>query len=203
VELPQAAHQAFEPLFTTKSADKGTGLGLSLVRETVEAFGGTVSLESTPGQGTIVSLELDRCAPPSPKRSSAPSQDKLHGSGLVVLAEDQPEVRRALRADLERTGFEVLEAPDGRSALGLVEHLGSTPHVLLTDVKMPRMDGVELASAVRQLHPDIGVVYVSGYASPEVNAAHLQAPRTRFLTKPCAANELCQMVNEVMPERAA
>lgn len=166
---PEVVQRVFEPFFTTKEAGRGTGLGLSMVLGPVRQSGGDVTLSSEPGKGTIVRLYLpaietaDRTAP-----RRAPASHPATGSATgatVLLVEDNLRVRNVTRHRLERLGYAVVEAADGREAL---QRLGepNTIDLMLSDVIMPGgIDGFQLAEEAQALYPELRIILATGFAS--------------------------------------
>ena len=185
--------QIFEPFFTTKPAGKGTGLGLATVYGIVKQSGGHIRLETQPGAGTRFDLyfplaeSATREPPSSPPAKGVVSEDSA-GSGVTVLvADDETPLRQAVVEILRSTGYEVFEAQTALEALQIAEKHPGRLDILLTDVVMPGLRGPELARRVTDRHPDIQVVYMSGYAEgfPEAqlptHSVFLQKP-FRFAT---------------------
>ena len=172
----------FEPFYTTKPAGEGTGLGLSTVYGVVEQHGGHISVDSVPGEGTTFRIHLPRVAEPEPQ-AVQPLGTPRAGSETILLAEDDPAVR-ALASDMLREhGYTVLTAADGEDALRVAERYAGTIHLLLTDVMMPRKNGLELARAFVAVRPDARVLYMTGYAEmPDVSdALFVHKPFTVFV----------------------
>ncbi len=181
--------RAFEPFFTTKQFGAGSGLGLSMVYGFVKQSGGAVRITSIPGRGTTVALLLPACAPPVERE--APSSERAHARGhsprLVLLVEDDAEVRTVLRRQLTDIGHMVIEAPAGDEALAIVQGVPELS-VLVSDIVMPgAMDGRRLAALAKARRPDLKVVLVTGYA--EGLDAQADRPFT-VLRKPCTKEEL-------------
>jgi CheY-like chemotaxis protein len=174
----------FEPFFTTKEPGKGTGMGLSTVYGIVKQSGGHIEVTSQPGQGARFEVYLPRLS------SEAEREPRLRGTTrpgggteTVLLVEDDDLVRKAARRILETEGYRVMEAGNGADALALAEPFPGPIDLLLTDVVMPRMNGRDLASALRVSRPEIKVIYVSGYAGGLIDSddagerrAHLRKP---------------------------
>ncbi len=179
--------RAFDPFFTTKALGEGTGLGLAMVFSTVRRLGGTVEVHSEPGVGTTFELRF-------PLVTELTSQEAaVHrvGEGMrVLLVEDDPGLRDAYARTLKRAGLDVLVASGGEEALGLVdEHL----QVLVTDVRMPGMNGVELARRVLAEWPEVSVVFCTGYADEE-EMTHDGRPLGAILEKPFPLRRLVTTV---------
>jgi len=185
--------RAFEPFFTTKSPSEGTGLGLSTVYGIVRQSGGAVTLDSVPEAGTCVTIMLPARGEPAMPR---PMVDRLpHASvpaampGCVLLVEDEPQVRVQARRLLERNGFRVMEASDGADGLRLFEARWAEIDVIVTDVVMPQLGGVEMVGRARALAPAVPVVFVSGFTAEDRDLP-LDA-RTVFVAKPYSITALC------------
>ncbi len=190
----------FEPFFTTKAADRGTGLGLSTVCGIVKQSRGMVDVRSRPGEGTTFRIYLP-CAraeilPDGLNRS--PNTQDGEGDEIVLVVEDEPLVRSLMRQILERAGHPVLEAGNGVEALEQVGRADATPKIVVTDVVMPEMGGRELAGHLRREHPDLKVLFVSGYVRETAGRAGASAPGTAFLPKPFDANTLTAKVRELL-----
>jgi PAS domain S-box-containing protein len=188
-----AAH-AFEPFFTTKAVGSGTGLGLATVHGIVQQAGGAIRIESAPGKGATftVLLPTTGAAPAAaPAREgaegAAPSRPAPAHKGTVLLVEDETAVRAVGRRTLERLGYRILEACHGLDALRLWREQGGQVDAVVTDLRMPRMGGLELAARLRQERPGLPVVFVSGYSAELLPAAPAAGP---FVEKPFTAEAL-------------
>ena len=154
----------FEPFFTTKPKGAGTGLGLSMVYGFVRQSGGAVTVDSVPGQGSTFSLLLPRTDDSTVRTPSAvPSFPTERGSGTVLIAEDERSLRRLSATVLNQAGYRTLEASDGQQALDMFTAHGSSVVMVVTDVVMPRMGGIELARRLRQSQPSLPILFVTGY----------------------------------------
>ncbi|WP_395137288.1 ATP-binding protein [Schlegelella aquatica] len=199
--MPEAVRKrAFEPFFTTKEAGRGTGLGLSTVYGFVKQSKGGVTIDSTPGDGTTVTLYLPRV--PTAPQAPAPRGTATHiPPGLKVLAvEDEPEVLRVVQAFLAGWGCEVTPARNAEQALGLLQAQGASFDLLLTDLVLgPGMPGTHLAARARQLHPGLAVVLMSGYASDLLASASQGEPQQpELLHKPFTREELAAAIAKAM-----
>lgn len=197
----------FDPFFTTKPDGRGAGLGLSVVHGIVRQSGGAVHLASQPGAGTVVTVTLPAAPVPDQVSTSQPADrpagtaddgsadDGAVGEGaaggmaddgqrpVVLIAEDEPAIRRLAARVLERAGHRVVTAEDGRTALGLAATLPRLD-VLLTDLTMPHLGGVELAQRLTATRPDVRVVYMSGYGEERLAEDGVLAADVRLLHKP-------------------
>ncbi|MEW5957487.1 MAG: PAS domain S-box protein [Chloroflexota bacterium] len=197
-----AATQAriFEPFFTTKERDQGTGLGLAMVYGIVKQSGGDIWVYSEPGLGTTFKIYLPRLDETTPLLETPLdlSADIPTGTETVLLVEDEESVRTLARRILEMSGYTVLEAEHGGEALLLDAHRQGPIHLLLTDVIMPHMGGQELAERLVALHPEMKVLYVSGYTDQAIAHHGVLDPGLFFLQKPFSPNALARKVREVL-----
>lgn len=180
----------FEPFFTTKEKGKGTGLGLATVYGVVKQSGGFVWVYSEVGKGTSFKIYLPRVDGIAEAESEKKGKEELpRGSGTILLAEDEKEVREVAREFLDLAGYSVIEAKDGAEALELAEKHAGKIDLLVTDMVMPGIGGRELATRLVALRPELKVIYMSGYteyanfknADFELHNTMLQKPFTRAL----------------------
>ncbi len=196
----------FEPFFTTKEVGSGTGLGLSTVYGIVKQTGGFVFVDSELGKGTTFKIFLPRhqakgeTAVRAADEIDESSRD-LTGVGTVVLVEDEDAVRLFAARALRNKGYTVLEAPSGEAAMEHFEENGDDVDLLITDVVMPNMDGPDLIRQVREMHPDIKVICISGYAEDAFRKRLDRAADIHFLPKPFSLNQLAGKVKDVMVAR--
>lgn len=192
---------AFEPFFTTKEKGTGTGLGLSTAYGIVKQNGGFIEITSSPGAGTEVSILLPRLSDGLPRPALAPTPAReLTGGETLLLVEDEPSVLALTRRVLAGRGYRVLAAQGGAEALRLAEAYQGPIHLLVSDVVMPSMSGPQVARALRELRPDVRVLYMSGYNEQVVSGRGVLKPGTAFLGKPFAPGLLLERVREVLEE---
>ena len=168
---PETLSHATEPFFTTKAMGQGNGLGLSMVQGLVAQSGGTLTLSSRPGQGTIVELLLPVAATnaePAAGPSSAAHDEP--GFGLVLLVDDEELVRMSIADGLRDIGYTVVEASSAADALEYLRD-GDAPDILVTDYLMPGMTGTALAAEVRRALPGLPILLITGYANLEPDEA--------------------------------
>jgi PAS domain S-box-containing protein len=188
----------FEPFFTTKGPGKGTGLGLATCYGIVRQCGGHIAVESAPGAGTCFEVYLPRADGPPSVRADAEEGPLPRGTETVLLAEDEPAVRRTALRVLRAQGYRLLEAADGVEALERAKRHAGPIHLLVTDVVMPRMGGIELARRLRALRPETRVLHVSGYVERSMWQAPHAQPGAAFLQKPFLPAALARKVREVL-----
>jgi CheY-like chemotaxis protein len=188
-------NHAFEPFFTTKGQSHGTGLGLATVYGIVRQSGGAISLRSTAGVGTHVRIHLPRGDTASAARQVEVAVDESRG--LVMLVEDEPRVRSQARRLLQRSGYAVVEASDGAEALRLFDERPGQFAVVVTDVVMPILGGVDMVAKLREVESGLPVVFVSGYTAEDQDLP--LDGRTTFLTKPYTIAALCGAIASVVP----
>ncbi len=193
---PELVEHIFEPFFTTKEAGHGTGLGLSSVYGIVKQSGGYVWVDTAPGQGTTFRIYLPEVAEQVDVAEERPISVG-QGSGVILLVEDEPEVRSLSLRVLSRAGYTVLPATDGEDALRLCREYDGAIDLVLTDVVMPRLGGGELAARVVALRPGTRVLFMSGYARDAL-AQRGVAQGAGFLAKPFSPDVLRRSVAEAL-----
>ena len=189
--------RAFEPFFTTKPIGQGTGLGLSTVYGIVKQSGGYVWLESEPGNGTTVRIQLPEAESVLETELPGPGSAK-QGGETVLVVEDEVVVRRLTCAALEDSGYKVMQAGDGVEALAMLARSNGQIDMVLSDVVMPRMGGKELDAALGKLRPEMPRLFMSGYPGQEVADRGLLEPTASFIQKPFSPQELVERVREVL-----
>ena len=179
---PEVAERAFEPFFTTKEVGKGTGLGLSQVYGVAKQSGGTVRMDSKPGQGTTVQVFLPKASVAAPKALDlGPHKDKT-----VLIVDDDTAVREVTAEWLSEAGLTVIEATGGHEALDILTK-SQEIDFLITDVAMPGMSGTVLAETALRLRPDLRILMITGFAE-SLTAQDLR--RAALLRKPFARGQL-------------
>ncbi len=190
----------FEPFFTTKPAGEGTGLGMAMVYGLTQQHAGLVHVLSEPGAGTTVRIHLPR----SPHAAAAPAaapdanRDRAGAGEMVLLVEDNAELRVTTRRVLERLGYGVVEAADGEAALALYDARQGRIAIVLSDLLMPRLSGPALYRAVRAKNPTARFLFTSGYSETDITQRSLLDPGVPFLAKPWTIADLARAVRKVL-----
>jgi hypothetical protein len=191
----------FEPFYTTKEQGKGSGLGLSTVYGiVVHQSGGSIWVSSEPGQGTTFrlffpALEVERAAAPSAEASKIAAKGET-----ILLAEDEAGVRKYTRQILQRHGYKIVEAANGAEALTVARQQGNSIRLLLTDIIMPIMGGVELAEKFHSEFPNVPVLFMSGYNDQIMRHWNTL---TAYIQKPFTLTDLLTQVRELLDRNGA
>jgi CheY-like chemotaxis protein len=178
----------FEPFFTTK--ESGHGLGLASAHGTVRQLGGAVEVESSVGQGAIFRVLLPTVEGAPAVIPLPPAPEVPRGTETILLAEDEPAVRRYVSAVLGGLGYRVLAAEGGEEALALARAHDGELHVLVSDLQMPRMGGPELRVRLDADRPGLATVFITGYAGDTLGPAHAAPPGALVIAKPFTPAEL-------------
>ncbi len=193
--------QIFEPFFTTKAPGQRRGFGLSTVYGMVQSLGGTISVDTEPGRGTAFTIRL-QAAPaitasaPAPKPAAA----TLTGTETILLVEDDLPVRQLTARVLREAGYRVLEAPSSGRALGLVKDTAIHIDVLLIDLVLPGLNGVELFEVFRASRASARVLYMTGYSNRAISEHGVEVDEHALLAKPFMPNTLLQRIRETLDE---
>lgn len=197
---PDVLTHIFEPFFTTKSPGKGTGLGLATVYGIVQRFGGHITVNSGPGEGTEFKIYLPAATEIGDDTPASESSDQPpRGTETVLICEDDEIIRELECEILERQGYTVLAAENGKQALGAA---GSKKiDLLITDVMMPGISGKALARELASTRPDLKVLFVSGHTNDDSATPELQGISAPLLPKPFTAMDLLSQVRETIDNR--
>ena len=190
----------FEPFFTTKEPGKGTGLGLSTVYGVVKQNDGYIEVSSELGRGTVFHVYFPRWREEAGESfDAAPASDSAQkGSETILVVEDEKQILDVCRSMLEGQGYRVLTAESPGEALEKVSNLKGTLDLVATDVIMPGMNGRELVEKIRQLRPQVRVLFMSGYTSDAVAHRGILDGEVEFISKPFSLKEFVQKVREVL-----
>lgn len=192
----ETQQRIFDPFYTSKGT--GRGLGLAAVLGIVSHHHGALTLHSTPGQGTTFAVFLPARAAPARRDTERASTSRLHGSGTILIADDEPDVRELIVAFLQSRGFETIEATNGKEAVVVAQaHTGRLAAVVL-DYAMPEMNGVDALGIIRREDPSVPVVMMSGYGERQALASLADAKHTVFVQKPFELSDLAHALHETL-----
>lgn len=201
---PHVMPKLFEPFFTTKELGKGTGLGLSTAYGIVKQSGGFLFADNVKGsEGRIIGarfsvfLPVHQGAVPQATREPVEEQSRdWSGGGRILLVEDEDMVRAVAERALSRAGYEVTACADGEEGLSAITS-GGEFDLVVSDVVMPGMDGPAMARAIRETHPDLPVLFMSGYAEEQLRK-DIDIPRMHFIPKPFSVQQISDKVANIM-----
>ena len=188
----------FEPFFTTKPRDKGTGLGLSTVHGIVKQSGGTIVVYSEEGSGTVFKLYFPLSSGEAPAAKQQAGKKFSAVSGTVLVVDDDDQIKALARRTLAEDGLSVMVAASAEEALSLCKRHNKRIDLLLTDMILPKMTGIELAEQLKSSYPDIKIIYMSGYTDHSVLTDGMLAPDKSFIQKPFTLDLLTQKVREAL-----
>ena len=198
----EVKHKIFEPFFSTKEIGRGTGLGLSTVYGIIKQTGGYIFAESEEGEGTTMHVYLPRYVESAAEAEQEPAKAErkpekpkdLTGHGTVLLVEDEEAVRSFAARALGQRGYQVLEASTGAEALEVFEKHQGVVDLVVSDVVMPEMDGPTLMKELRRDHPDLKIIFMSGYAEDSFRRNLAENEVFMFLQKPFDLKQLAAAV---------
>ena len=190
----------FEPFFTTKEVGKGTGLGLATVYGTVQQNNGFLHVASEPGQGTTFQIFLPRhvgkSEPGLTENAAPPVMERGHET--ILLVEDEPAILKMTSAFLHHQGYTVLAASTPGEALRIARTHTGQIHLLLTDVVMPEMNGRDLARDLKRQHPQIQILFMSGYTADVIAQNGMLDEGVHFIQKPFSQRDLAAMIRNAL-----
>jgi PAS domain S-box-containing protein len=190
--------RVWEPFFTTKEPGKGTGLGLWMVYGTAQQSGGAVELEGEEGRGATFALYLPAVEPPASPVGIDPLQVAEGEGAVILLVDDEDSVRRYLRLVLEEAGCTVVEASDGQEALTRYDEAGGLFDAVVSDVSMPKMNGLDLARALESRNQLLPILFLTGYASRETAAGLTAQEGRQIVMKPVAPERLLSALRDLL-----
>jgi PAS domain S-box-containing protein len=199
---PEVLDRMFEPFFTTKQREYGSGLGLAIVYGIVRQSGGTVAADSVLGQGATFTIQLpfvERPPESEPPPELEPDESAVpRGAETILVVEDDELVRGITVRALRALGYKILLAEDGEDALKVVHKHSGRIDLVVTDVAMPRMGGLELAERLTRDNAGLKVLFVSGYSEDELPEPVGVSPNHAFLDKPFTASTLARKLREML-----
>jgi PAS domain S-box-containing protein len=195
---PETKEHIFEPFFTTKPRDKGTGLGLSTVHGIVKQSGGTIVVASEEGGGTVFKLYFPLSSGEAAAAKQQAGRKFTAVSGTVLVVDDDDQIKALARRTLAEDGLSVIVAASAEEALSLCKRHNKRIDLLLTDMILPKMTGIELAEHLKSAYPEIKIIYMSGYTDHSVLTDGMLAPDKSFIQKPFTLDLLTQKVREAL-----
>lgn len=186
----------FEPFFTTK--ENGTGLGLSTVYGIIKQSGGYIWVDSEPGRGTTFTVYFPQVTIPGDESHPGAEISPASGNETILLVDDNEPVRASTGGILKLRGYQVLQAASGREALKIAEDYSGPIQILIADVMMPEMTGMELARRLQSKRPQVKVLYMSGFSEETVRRESTFDPATSFIQKPASAAILIQKIRDLL-----
>ena len=196
----------FEPFFSTKEKGKGTGLGLSVTYGSIRQAGGAMWVYSEVGKGTTFRIYLPRTAEQRSvheRRDVLPLTLRENGKRTILLIEDEEPVRRVIRDMLKHQGYEVVEVVDPTRAREELQAVSRRPDLLLTDIVMPAINGLDVARVVRTIFPGIQVIYMSGYTDVAADQlSEIEVSYGTFLDKPLTQRKLLNAIKAALENGA-
>lgn len=195
----ETQERIFEPFFTTKKMGHGTGLGLASVYGIVKNHGGSIDVQSRKGEGTAFTVYL-----PASKLEASPTEDPqpraLQGSGTILLIDDEEMILHVGKQMLEKIGYRVMTASNGKEAVELFRSSSDRVDLVLLDMVMPEMNGAEVFERLRKINPEIKVLLCSGYSLDGKAGELLKEGCCGFIQKPYTMNKLSQKLRSAMAE---
>lgn len=191
--------QIFEPFFTTKGPGQGTGLGLSTVYGIVKQSDGYIWVYSEPGRGTAFKLYFPENRQAGQEQSTTtPALDPVVGTETILVVEDDEALRKLITALLESNGYKFMEAANGEAAINLVQNTDAHIDLLLTDMLMPAMSGVELSAQLKKLRPGLKVLLMSGYAGDLIARYRANENEIMLIEKPFTRHGLLSKIRSAL-----
>jgi two-component system, cell cycle sensor histidine kinase and response regulator CckA len=197
---PEVIHRIFDPFFTTKRQGEGTGLGLSMVHGILSRYGGTVTVESEPGAGSIFSVYLPATGQDK-EAKLGPPQAISKGSELVLFVDDEDTLMEMGRDMLENLGYQVTATTDSRKALEIFHSRPSQFDLVITDMTMPGMNGADLSKEILKSRPDIPIILCTGFSELITEEKAKRLGIREFLMKPLNMRSLAEIIRKVLGKK--
>jgi CheY-like chemotaxis protein len=188
----------FEPFFTTKEIGKGTGLGLPIVYGIINQHKGSILVESMPGQGTVFRIYLPMVQAEIPGEKQQGILLPTEGTGTILVAEDEAFIRNFLASTLSRAGYRLLLAEDGEEAFRKFKKHRDTISLVISDMVMPKMNGLVMYEEISKINPCIKMIFISGYSADMITCNALPEDRVRFVTKPFSKQVLFDEIRALL-----
>ena len=194
----EVMEKAFEPFFTTKPLGDGTGMGLAAVYGTVRAHNGVIFMDSSPGEGTSVKISLPLSDAPTGEQEVRKTLMDSPMEGTVLIVDDEEVVRTVLSKLICSLGFEVLIAADGMRAVEVFRENKDDIKLVLMDMTMPRMNGMEAFSRMQEIDPEVRVIIVSGHSAESTSSEMMKLGIRKVLQKPVRLSVLSDAIRETV-----
>jgi PAS domain S-box-containing protein len=193
----EVQQRIFEPFYSSKATGKGTGLGLSIVHGIIKQHNGDISVYSEPGKGTTFKVYLPLFKGVVENREAATQAPAVGGKETILLGEDDQNVRQWINDVLTMAGYTVIEAEDGEA---VVNKFSGADHIdlVVLDVVMPKKNGKEVVEEIQKTHPDVNVLFMSGYTADIIHHKGLADKGINFISKPMQQDNLLRKIREVL-----
>jgi len=201
--IEETRKRIFEPFFTTKGIGKGTGLGLAVVFGVVQTHKGFIDVESELGKGTIFRLYLpaSQVAEPMSEKDEETLEEITGGTETLLVVEDEEMLMMSLRMVLIEKGYNILSAGDGLTALKIYQEKKNDIALVLTDLGLPNMTGLEVCQRIKTIKPNEHMILATGFLDPEMKSEFLKAGIQHFLYKPYDLKKVLKVIREVLDEK--
>lgn len=199
---PDVVERIFDPFFTTKEVGEGTGMGLAVVHGIVTQSGGDITVDSTPGDGTLFTLYFPRLSEDEPGSTSDPNT-RLRGTGRLLLVDDEAMLTQGIHKLLEQLGYEVVSHTSSLKALEIFQGDPHSFYLIITDQTMPHMTGDKLVQAVRRIRTDMPIILCTGFSHIMDHDKARALGVDAFCLKPLTVQELGSTIQHVLRRRAA
>jgi CheY-like chemotaxis protein len=200
---PEDLPRIFEPFFTTKVPGKGTGLGLAIIYGIIRQHNGFIEVDSVQGQGTTFRIYLPLLHDQAALGHGETVPPPPHGSGTILLVEDEALVRNALRSVICDFGYRVLEAGDGEEAVAVFRENAATIDLVIIDMIMPKKNGWEALQEIRTLKPGIRNIFLSGYTADILDSKGIDGDTGLLVKKPVEPHVLLEAIRNILGRTAA
>ncbi len=188
-------HKIYDPFFTTKEKDRGTGLGLAMVYNIVELHQGCIDVDSHVGRGTTMNVYLPQVSPTETKAATPSDKSIAHGSGLILVVDDEPTMCETAKALLEECGYSAVVADNGRTAVDIFRRRHSEISAVFLDLMMPKMTGKEAFLEMKKIDPEIRAVLASGLKLDDKVGELMKAGVKQIVQKPYTLKKLAQSIH--------
>ncbi len=199
---PDVLPRIFEPFFTTKAEGKGTGLGLSTTYGIIRQHGGFIDCSSRPGEGTVFRVYLPVHKGPAKKQDSSVSDFRLpRGTETILMADDQEMIRKLVQRSLSSLGYRIFTAANGREAVQLYVKRHGEIDLLVLDVQMPEMDGLDACEMIRKVDPESKVILSSGFIDQDLEARLHSLGASGYIQKPFTIDNLAIQIRNILDNK--